>query len=793
MKILKFQALIILMGVALLNSCSTTKSVPAGEHLYTGAKVELGENKKLATKKLVEDVYSVLSPKPNDKLFGLPLRLYLYNLFDNGKEKGILAWARDKIGQPPVLFREDYPQEVDKLIENRLFNNGYYTGTVDHEVTLDEKKASVRYMLHFEEPYHIDSISNRITHPEIGPLINSMPPSKVLQSGDVYTLAGLKAEAKRIETFLREQGYYFFNADYLRYQVDSTNRDRTVDLRLLLRDDVPSRDLHKSYIRAIDVWTDYGSESAKLKEVKYEGIKFLRWTDPQKLRSRPLSSHILFRPGDLYNVEYHHNTLKRLVNLRSLSFVNITFNRRENSDSLEMEVMLSPRMPQTVQGSFGLSYKNSQYLGPELELTYINHNLFRGSENLRIRGFTNLNFPIGNTLGNFYENSGIDVELTLPGLRTPWRRQRRDLTLATTKINLKYEREGTKIPMAPIVDDPIGNALINGGSFPELAEGLAQDSSYAPYLGINSFKFTFGYQWQQRPDILHEFNPVGLGFQFDRESTPDLKLLAGLLLFLVQDWATLISLEDMVYWNPDYIFLYDSRNVKVKRNNFFYRGRVSMTGNHIITDKSLELLKVEEFQSFFVQTENDFRYFYITPKKKHTLAFRFISNLSIPLGKELFLPFLNLYTVGGPNSVRAYSLRELGPGTLAPDNRANSLWLYAGKGDLHLESSLEFRFKMTNIFELAAFADVGNVWLVGSGTENANFKFDSFYKELGFGAGLGLRLNINPLVLRLDLAVPFTKPWLPEGERWVVNQIDIFDGAWRRDNLSFNLSFGYPF
>jgi len=777
-----------------LAACSATKSVPEGEYLYTGAKIDLGENKKIASKKLIDDLYSVLAPQPNARIAGLPLRLYMYQLFDNGKDKGLFPWVRDKIGQAPVLFREDYPEQVEKLMANRLFNNGYYDASVASAVQYGHKKAGVTYSLQLEAPYRIDSIRNQVTHPGIGPLIRSMPPSKVLRSGDIYTLAGLRAEAQRIETFLKERGYYFFSQAYLKFQVDSTNRDRTVDLRLQLREDAPQNDLKVAYIRSIDVWTDYGSERAagtsKLQQEKVEGVKFINWTQPRKLRPEPLLSQVLLRPGDRYNVEYHHNTLKRLVNLSSLSFVNVIYNRPANSDSLEMEVMLSPRKPQTVQATFGLSYKNSQYLGPELELTYINRNLFRGSENLRVRGFTHLNFPVGNTVGNFYENTGLEVELGLPGLRIPWRRrQARDLTFARTKFNLKYERESTNFP----VNDPIVVAVIDAIPLPELQEGLAQDSSYAPSIGLNSFKFTFGYQWQRRPDIFHELNPIGLGMQFDEEEVVELKELISVFLVLLQDFQSLVSLEDMIYWNPDYIFLYDSRNLGVKRHNYFYRGRLSVTGNQIFTDKDFEVLNVEAFESLFIQTENDFRYFYVTPKKKHTLAARFISNLSIPLGKELFLPFLDLYTVGGPNSVRAYSLRELGPGVLTPDDNQNSLWLFAGKGDLHLESSIEFRYKITNLFEVAAFADAGNVWLVKSSTEKANFKFDRFYKELGFGMGLGLRLNINPLVLRLDLAIPFTKPWLPEGQRWVANQIDVFSGAWRQENLAFNLSFGYPF
>jgi len=817
----------------LLGACSATKSVPEAAYLYKGSKLAWGDDKHLATGKVLSDAEEALSPSPNATILGLPLRLYLYQLFDNGKDKGLLPWARDKLGQAPVLLDESKVPAVEEVVANRLFNNGYFDGQVEGEVVKKDQKAKVIYHLDIREPYRIDSLSRKIDHPTIGPLIQSMAPAPRLQPGQVYTLDAVKAEAARIEERLKRKGYYFFSKDYLLFRIDSTRADRRVALRLRLKPDAPLEDLQPYHIRSIRVYPDYDRGYTGLfEEETHQGVSFFFRYRPHRFRLRPLADQVLFRPGDRYRLRYHHNSLKRLVNLNTFSFVNIQYQRIPDTDSLDMFVSLTPKSSQNIEGSLGLAYKNSQFLSPEAELIYTNRNLFKGSENLRLRVFTGLNFPIGDAVGNFYEKSGVEATLNIPGLKLPIfkKSQYRQLNRANTRLNILFQRERATIPLERAA---ILLAFLSDDQFPAIRDELGRDSSYAPFIGVNSLEATFGYQWQRKPEIRHEFNPIGTGIQFGTFENDELKAFITTLAIIddlfqaILDGTltnedlenldeildaiaagqleseleqvfgnslnTLLQLEDMIYWKPGYTFLFDSREKNLKRHNYFYRGRLSFIGNVILPDPNFQFFVPKALQSYYLQTENDFRYFHIFPRKKHSLAARLVVNLSYPFGAELFLPFLNLFSVAGPNSVRAYALRELGPGTVQLNEEGNALALFAGRGDVHLESSIEYRHKLTSLFELAAFADVGNVWVLRSLEDQANFRFDRFYRELGFGLGLGLRLNINPLVLRLDVAMPLTKPWLPQGERWVGDDIDFFYGGWRKDNLQFNLSFGYPF
>ena len=145
--------------------------------------------------------------------------------------------------------------------------------------------------------------------------------------------------------------------------------------------------------------------------------------------------------------------------------------------------------------------------------------------------------------------------------------------------------------------------------------------------------------------------------------------------------------------------------------------------------------------------------------------------------------------------VRAFRSRAVGPGSYRdPNLEVDSTFAPDQSGDIKLELNTEFRYRFNNIIEGALFADAGNIWLYNKDLNRPGAEFSkNFIKELAVGTGIGLRLNFTILLLRLDLAMPLRKPWLPDGNRWVINQIDFGSKEWTRQNLVLNLAIGYPF
>ena len=158
------------------------------------------------------------------------------------------------------------------------------------------------------------------------------------------------------------------------------------------------------------------------------------------------------------------------------------------------------------------------------------------------------------------------------------------------------------------------------------------------------------------------------------------------------------------------------------------------------------------------------------------------------------MPFIKQFFIGGTNSIRAFRARSIGPGTFDGASTNTNSFLPDQSGDIKLEFNTEYRAKIYGLVKGALFIDAGNIWLLNDNAEKPGAKFSKkFMSELAVGAGAGLRFDFSFLILRTDLAFPLRKPYLSEGNRWVMDKIDFGSGPWRKENLIFNLAIGYPF
>ena len=348
-----------------------------------------------------------------------------------------------------------------------------------------------------------------------------------------------------------------------------------------------------------------------------------------------------------------------------------------------------------------------------------------------------------------------------------------------------YSSDKIRLPLQEIKD------YLEEKGFTDLVQGLNANSSFAPSVVLDKIEMNLAYQWRTRSDIQHELTPVNFILQNPRYEVPELRKL---LLEIVQtdDSSTEVqlNLEKMLIIKPGYVFLYDSRLKRLKSHNYYYRGKVALSGNQLLSKDNL--IPKDLLESQFFQLENDIRY-YRRFSPRQTIGARFALKVSVPFKNEVILPFFDLYNVGGPNSIRAFRPRLVGPGSVEPEEE---LFFFTGTGDFLLESSLEWRPKINDLLELGFFVDAGNVWLFkdeDAEDDLAIFKLNNFHKQLAIGAGVGLRFDFDIIVFRLDFATPLTKPWLPEGERWVGNKIALGSFPWLRKNLILNLGFGYSF
>ncbi len=196
--------------------------------------------------------------------------------------------------------------------------------------------------------------------------------------------------------------------------------------------------------------------------------------------------------------------------------------------------------------------------------------------------------------------------------------------------------------------------------------------------------------------------------------------------------------------------------------------------------------------SQYAKVKTDFRH-YLKLSKETELASRIIVGVGLPYGNSSVMPTSKQFVSGGTNSIRAFRARTLGPGSYLNKETDNS-YLPDQSGDLKLEFSTEYRAKLFSIVKGALFVDAGNIWLLNADPNKAGAEISKdFMKDIAVGAGAGLRFDLSFLILRTDLAVPLRKPWLPENDRWVIDDIDFGSGTWRKENLILNIAIGYPF
>ena len=289
----------------------------------------------------------------------------------------------------------------------------------------------------------------------------------------------------------------------------------------------------------------------------------------------------------------------------------------------------------------------------------------------------------------------------------------------------------------------------------------------------------------------HVFNPIAVHYVQPVEITQ-------LYLDSMANNPTLQkAVEKQFILGTNYNYIYNDMLRNRIMSGFYFRGGIDLSGNiaGLVTGANLKdghPVNIAGAQfSQYAKFETDFRY-YAKVSPSALWANRLILGLGFPYGNSSELPYIKQFFVGGNNSIRAFRSRSLGPGSY--QTPPSETFLPDQSGDIKIETSSELRIKLAGILHGAVFVDAGNIWLYNENSDKPGAKFSSsFLKEMAVGTGVGLRVDVTYLVVRLDVAFPLRKPWLPDGERWVINQIKFGSPDWRRENIIFNLGIGYPF
>lgn len=751
----------------LFTACSGTRHLPNGEKLYIGAEIKLESvdnvNKRMIKAAAEGSVY----PSPNKGFLWIHHKLWLYNLAGQEPKTKLGKWLR-KIGEPPVLMSSVKPGITSEIIDAKLFNMGIFKSYTKPKTIEKKHTVKVIYTSHVHKPYIVKDLIYSISDDSLSRLILAEKDKSLIKPGDDYSLDLLKNERIRIDGFLKNKGYFYFNPDYLLFKADTSNVDRTVTFKTTLKDSIP-KDASTVYrINNVYINQNYSlnesSTSNSTDTLMLKDIVFFGQEERMAIKPEIVSKSIYLRKHDIFSRLNHVITLNRLMSMGNFKLVQVNFS--DNNDSipglLDVNILMTPMPKRTFRAELDLVSKSNNFAGPRMNLSILNRNTFGGAELLKISLAGSFEAQLGGNGETSYSYSfNPQLELTFPRFLVPFNlRSTSSIYIPKTSLILSY------------------NYL-----------------KRVHYFDMSTFRFVYGYKWKENIRKEHELNPIDISYT----SVGNKSILFTDLLeanpFLKK------SYEEQFIAGGSYSFTYSEQMLSGKRFQSYLHLSSEFAGNTFSLVNSIGGEKISSdnpskvvgsIYSQYAKLSLDGRVYY-NFKNKNRLVMRLFTGVAKPFGNSSILPYTKQFFSGGTSSLRAFHINSVGPGTFYQDTDERG-FLQLG-GDVKLEMNTEYRFTIYRYFKGALFLDAGNVWMLKSNPANTGspFMFSKFMNEIAVGAGMGIRIDVSFFILRFDLAMPLRKPWLEENHRWVINQIKFDSSAWRKDNLILNVAIGYPF
>lgn len=774
MKRLDAYIFVLLGMLAGLSSCSTTKHLPEGETLYLGLKniTIQNEDETKAGQTALDEVMGAISIAPNNAImtypnvrFPIPFGLWMYNRFER-YEKGFGRWIFKHLAADPVLLSEVNPETRAKVAGNLLRDYGFFDGHVTWKIdsTKNERAVKLSYDIDMGRPYRIDTLLYEDFAPRTDSLIHARSSERLVHTDDYFNVNTLNAERQRVVDLLRNHGYYYARTDFLTFLADTLMRPGYVMLKMVPAANLPKEALKTYHIGKTAVYlTGYNGEppidSMKLRDftVFYAG-------DKPGLRFDVLRKRFLYRKGELYSQTRQDYTQEALSRLGVFKFNEMQYLPRSGEDTLDVRVNAMFDLPYDSELELNVTTKSTKQTGPGaiFKLTKKNFRRMGASLNLELKGSyewqTSSTVDGDKSVMNSYE-LGAALSLDFPRIVIPWVRNRIDPFRFPSETHFRI---------------------------------YAEQVNRARYFKMLSFGGSISYSFQKSRSMKHTVTPVHLAFNHlqRRTATFDSIALANPMLFH--------SLDDQFIPSISYTFTYDD-SWRQRRWRIWWENSFTSAGNITsaiyaafgrgFKEKEKKFLGTP-FAQFLKFTSEIRPLFYINEKQQ--LAGRLMAGVIWAYGNKTIAPYNEQFYVGGANSIRAFTVRSLGPGRFHPAD--NAAYSYVDEtGDIKLEANLEYRFRLfSNMFggnlNGAVFLDAGNVWLMrkDEARPGAEFTFKHFFDNIAVGTGVGIRYDLSFLVLRLDWGIALHVPY--ETGRSGYYNIPRF-----KDGQGLHFAIGYPF
>lgn len=763
--------LYIILLATMMVGCSTTSNLPEGEVLYTGVKeikyLDDRNDDNSATAK--EEVEAALACAPNGSLLGssslrspFQFKLWIYNAYANSESK-FGKWMRNTFGSEPVLMSNVNPEVRALVAKNVLKAYGYFGANVtSREVeTSNPKTAKLAYDVTMGELYRIDTLQYLNFPSSMDSIINVARTTSTIKTGDGFSISALDSERTRLSNLLRNNGFYYYRSDYGSFVADSISNPGKVEVHLQPVEGLPDNAKKQWYLGKlrIDLRKNIGERLTDSIDHPFLSVYFNGKKPPIKLGT--ILRDISLRPKQLFSQNKYSESLSQINSLGLFSLTNFTFSPRDTTAACDtLDMVLNCIFDKPYDGTIEANYsiKSNDLTGPGLEVGLSKRNAFRGGEKLTLslkgsyewqtrRGVTSQS----DVKINSYEY-GADLTLEYPRLETPfkWFQRHRFYKPPSTKFSLSYDVQNR-----------------------------------SGYFNMRTFTAAATYKFRTSANSSHELSPLMIDYTHFNSMSTDFMVL------LLKNPSLLLSMQNQFIPKIKYTYTYTSpsnyTNPIVWETTLTEAGNLISLGYMAAGRKFNEAGKTmlqDAFAQFLKINTSLRKTWTLTPKSQ--LVGRIEGGLLWSYGNSETSPYSEQFYVGGANSIRAFTVRSLGPGSYYSDNDEYG-FLYQ-VGDLKLLGNLEYRFNIFGSLNGALFIDAGNVWLIkdNDSMTGSKFRLNKLFDQIATGTGFGFRYDLDFFVLRFDVGIGIHVPY-ETGKSGYYNIPKFVNG------LGYHLAIGYPF
>lgn len=768
-------------------SCSSVKHVPEGKYLLDDVRIQVNRDKGCGEEVTESSLVNYLRQTPNHKVIGfMKLQLATYSLSGRDSTKKLNQWLR-RLGQTPVIYDSELTersrQQLELALKNRGYNEAYVS--VDTFPRPEKKKIKVTYNVNPGCPQFVRSINYEIPDSAVKAALISSGGSLPIKNGMIFDRNQLENARVEITEQLRKQGYYAFIKDYVTFIADTAKGSKDIDLTMVIKPPYSPDgkqgqpdDKHLKYVFShvyfvTDARTQFTSPDSTVvlatDTVHYKGITIYYGGD-RYLHPSVLEEKCFIDPGSVFTTMAVDRTYEALSQLAILNYVNINIRQvgiENGIGLLDAYIYIDRSKKQSL--SFEIEGTNSEGdLGFGTSITYQHRDIDSYGEVFTTKinaSYESLSGNFEGLINNRYTELGAEVSLTFPRFEFPFLSKAfKRKVRASSEVNLEFDFQ----------QRPEFTRVIAGAGWQ--------------------------YNWSEKSNrVRRTWDLIDISIVSLPKSTTDFLNTISPLNPLLR-----YSYEDHFIMRMGYSYFRTNRRTTVglgsnnkrstlQRNIFTLRTSVETAGNILYAISSLTgqkkhggVYKLSGIQyAQYIKGEIDYSRL-ITIDYRNAFAFRSFLGIGTPYGNSSMIPFEKRFYAGGANGVRGWNVRTLGPGRFPSTNTVTDFINQCG--DINFILSAEYRFKMFWVLEGALFADAGNIWTIRNYENQSGglFEFKDFYKEIAASYGIGIRLDFNYFLLRLDLGMKAHNPAINQ-KPW-----PIIHPNFRRD-AAFHFSVGYPF